>query len=154
MSSEGTSGAALASEPHLRSRKGCPGTPGLRWSLSQRRDWDMPRARWGQWCARRAPVQEGQQRLSSEACPDAGSPHPAHPRLPSNPDPHILQVGPSIPPCSACSSLPTPLSLLIPFAAPSRGLLQAATEFIVLNFGIKKEEKLKKTKFHQVSFVL
>lgn len=117
----------------------------------------MPRARWGQWCAKRAPVQEGQQRLSLGMAQRLVLLQ-GHHILPILGCPPILILifcrwgHPS--PCSACSSLPTPLSLLIPFAAPSRGLLQAATEFIVLNFGIKKEEKLKKTKFHQVSFVL
>ena len=96
---------------------------------------------------------ETQLRDGPEACPAAGSSHPAHPLLPSSPDPRVLQMGPSIAPCSACSCLPTPLSLLMPLATPSRGLLQAATEFIVLNFGIKKEEKFKKM-FHQVSFIL
>lgn len=53
---------------------------------------------------------------------------------PPSPDPRILQVEPSFPPGSACSSLPTPQSLLMPLAG-------VCSEFIALDFGSKKEEK-------------
>lgn len=141
MSSQGTSGAVFPSEPHLRSKQGCPGTPGPQGGAFSRGDagtclrLDGDTGVIGVLQSRRVSRDSGSGMAQmsccrvTRSCPSSaalpvlilivrGWTHPSPPALPAAPCP-----------------LPSTAS------AFSWGLLQAATEFIALSFGTKKGEK-------------